>query len=832
MNRTLKINWRRLLKIFLILLGLFMLAIAGMYVYVSRHKKEILQLVQDKFSDSYNGTLAIRDIEPDLWKQFPNISLVLQDVVIRDTLWDLHKTDFINVQNVYLKLKFWPLLKGNIQIGKLLVSDAQMTLFENRDSVMNKGIFAKEKKKEKAKSKNNFNINDFELENFRFKFTHYHNKKHFEFLVPYMAGRVDELQDQLHIHTKGLVKVQNFTFNTDKGSYFKNKDISIDIAFFFNTAKSLLSLDKQVFAIDGSKLSLTGKFYLGKDDNFFTVDILSDKIDYKKGLTWVPPTVQHSLDSFMFERPVNLDMHLEGRLKDQRIPYVIIKSNFADNKLDSKFGQFDSLSFNLYYINGSKKDSLYGDEYSYMEITKLKTLFYGIPVSADTTTVYNLKLSKVKTHAKANFPIRKLNNLLGRQSFLFGNGTASIDLEYEGGMKKEAPYPTNVSAKIDIRKAELTYLPRQLKFHDCNVFLQVKDNDIQVVESVLHTQKSEIKVLALARNFFSLYRSNPDQLIIDATVKSERIDLNEFQSFLQRRGTPKPSGKAAKSNTPDFLDQALDVSRTNLDVAIKTIIYKRFEANNIKARLTLLQDGIDLQQVSLLHSNGYISMSGKFSGSNSSRPSFNIDADIKQASLDKLLYSFDNFGQESFGPENLRGTIDIKTKVSGYFNENAQLVPRSLSGTTSFEIRKGELIDFKPLQRMGRLVFKKDRLALIRFEKIKNTLTIDRNKIIIPPMWINSNLIDMQVQGVYHLDIGTDILVEIPLFKFNKEDIAEDSTLSANKGFRLYVQAKDNEQGEMKFKVKLKNSDINEAREERKKNKEERKLRKRSKLAQ
>ncbi|HTN17825.1 MAG TPA: AsmA-like C-terminal region-containing protein [Chitinophagaceae bacterium] len=823
------IHWRRILKIFIILVGIFMLGIAGMYLYVSRHKKEMLQLVQDKFNDSYNGTLTIRDVEPALWKQFPNISLVLQDVVIRDTLWDLHKTDFINIKNVYLKLKFWPLLKGDIQIGKLLVSDAQMTLFENKDSVMNKGIFAKEKKKEKVKGKNNFNVNDFELENFRFKFTHYHNKKHFEFLVPYLAGRVDELQEQLHIHTKGTVKVQNFTFNTEKGSYFKNKDININIAFFFNTAKSLLTLDQQVFEIDGSKLNLTGKFYLAKADNFFTVDIHSDKIDYKNSLSWVPPTVKHSLDSFIFEKPINLDMHLEGRLKDQRIPYVVIKSNFVNNKLDSKFGQFDSLSFNLYYINGSKKDSLYGDEYSYMEITKLKTLFFGIPVTADTTTVYNLKLSKVKTHAKASFPVSKLNNLLGRQSFLFGKGTADIDLEYEGGMKKEAPYPTNVSAKIDIRKAEMTYLPRQIKLHDCNVFLQVKDNDIQVVESVLHTQKSEIRVLALARNFFSLYRTNPDKLIIDATVKSDRIDLNEFQSFLQRRTTAAPAGKTNKSGAPDFLDEALDVSRTNLNVDIRTLIYKRFEANNIKANLSLLKDGIDLHQVSLLHSNGDISLSGKFNSSNSDRPSFSIDADIKQASLDKLLYSFDNFGQESFGPENLRGTIDVKTKVSGYFNANAQLVPRSLNGTASFEIRKGELIDFKPLQRLGKLVFKKDRLARIHFEKIKNTLTIDHNKILIPPMWINSDLIDMQLQGVYNLDIGTDILVEIPLFKFNKDDIAGDSTLSSNKGFRLYVQAKDNELGETKFKLKLKNSDINEAREERKKNKEERKLRKRRK---
>ncbi|MFA6151562.1 MAG: AsmA-like C-terminal region-containing protein [Chitinophagaceae bacterium] len=822
--------WKRVIKISLIIITLFAVGISGMYIYVSRHKKEILTMVQDKFEDSYNGTLTIRDLEPDVWKQFPNISIVLKDVVIRDTLWAKHQIDFLNIKSVYLKLKFWPLLTGNVKLSRLIVSNGTMNLFENKDSIVNKGIFAKENKK-KGGGKNNFKINEFELENFHFKFTHFHNKKHFEFDLPFLEGRLDELKEQLHIHTKGNIQVEHFSFNTDKGSYFKDKNIKINIAFFFHTGKNLLTLDHQIFEIDNSKLVLTGEFYLAKEDNKFSVNIESDKINYRNGLTWVPPTVKKTLDSFMFDRPMTLLMHIEGKLKNQKIPYVIIQSKFRNNLLDSKFGKFDSLSFDLNYVNGNKKQHQYGDEYSFMRITGLQGLYFGIPFKADTTTVFNLKKSKVKTHFRAAFPIQKLNNVFGRKSFLFGKGTADIDLAFEGGIRADAGYPTNISAKIDINKAELTYLPRQLKFNNCDIFLMVKDNDIQVVESILNTQKSQIKVTALSRNFISLYRSRPGDIVIDATVKSDKIDLNEFQSFIRRRGTPKPDRQnkkdAGDDNTPDFLDKALDVSRTNLTVAIKNLIYKRFEANYINAQLTLLQDGIELHNVSLLHSNGNINMKGKFNGSNSDKPTFTIAADIRQASLDKLLYSFDNFGQQSFRPENIRGTIDINSNFSGEFNADAQLVPRSLKGITSFEIRKGELIDFKPLQRMGRLVFRKDRLKNVHFEKVKNTLTLDRNKIIIPPMWVNTDLIDMQVQGIYKLDTGTDILIEIPLFKFDKEDIASDSSLRNNKGFRLYVQAKDNEEGDLKFKLKLRNQDINAAREERKKIKAERKERKR-----
>lgn len=825
-----KVNRKKILRIILVFLCIIAIGITGMYIYVSTHKKEILALVQEEFNDSYNGTLTIRDIEPDLWEQFPNISIALRDVVVRDNNWQQHHIDYLNAKNIYFKLQFFPLLIGRANLSKLIISDAVLTIFEGENQISNKDIFKKVPTKKKKKGKNNLKIKHFELKQVSFRSSHIPNKKKFDFKILHMLGSVSKEKGQSRFETNGKIMVNQFCFNTDKGSYFKDKLVKINIVFFFDAAKNLLSLKNQTFNINNYKVKMTGQFFLDKADNKFDLVVGSNKVDYKEGLSWLPKTVKTTLDSFMFEKPINFSMHIEGKLKNQRIPYVSISSNFVQNTLNSKLGKFDSCNFKLIYVNGNKKQQLFGDQYSFIRLDKVNVVYNGIPLHADTVQIYNVKNTYIKTHVKSSFSLDKLNNLFKGKSFLFGKGEAQVDIEYEGGMKKDDGYPTNISGRIGISKGELSYLPRQLKFHDCNVFLQIRNNEIQVVESILHSEKSEIRVSAESKNFISLYRNRPGDIVIDATVLSDKIDLNEFQTFLKKRARVPAEKNATKGNEmPDFIDEALDVSKTNLDIKVKEVIFKRFVAKNIDANITLLQDGINFHSVSLRQSGGLITMNGQFAGSDSDRPSFQIEAGIQQAAIDQLLYSFDNFGQKSFDHDNLKGTIDIKSKLSGLFNSNAQLIPYSIKGSTSFEIKKGALVNFSPLMRMGKLVFRKDRLANISFERIKNTLTIEGNKIQIPPMWVNSDLIDFQIQGVYNLNIGTDVLIEIPLFKFTKEDIAEDPELQNNPGYRLYIRGKDNEKGDLKFSLKMRNADISAAREERRKNKELRKQRQKEK---
>lgn len=822
----LKASLKIAFRVFAALVLLAVVALLGAYWYIGRNKEQIRLLIEQEFNAKFYGTLHIGEIEPNMWKQFPGVSLDLNEVAIRDTAWARHHIDLLHAAHLYMKLEFWPLLKGEVHMDQLLLEQAEMNLWVAADSSSNKSVFVSRKQKKK-KGKAALAVNVIKLRNFRFRFRNEPYKKRFDFEIPELSGRVNNEEGQLQFLVQSAAKVHEFSFNTDKGSYFKDQNIQFDIRFAFDPKKNLLQIRKQSFVVGDQRLQLSGDFYTAKADNWFSTDIEGKRVDYRTGLRWVPPTVYASLKGFLFERPLDFKMHIEGRLKDQRIPFIALGADFQQNKLDCKFGQFDSLSFHLNYVNGNKRDSLYGDTFSLMKLSALSGQYYGIPFTADTTTVVNLKCSKLKTHVRAYFPVRKLNRLFGRESFDFGDGNAAVDLDYEGGLKAGSKYPMHISANVDLKKIDMNYLPRGLKFHDCDVLLHVEDGDVRVVKSQLNSERSTVFITAFSKSFLSQYRSRPEDILIEANVSSRHIDLNEFRSFLQRRPvTLKTKKKTGNTQSADFLDEALDLSKTHLKVRIDKLSYKRFEATQILGDLMLLPNGFDIHQASLKHADGHLSLRGSLHNTDARKPDFSINANIEHTSIDKLLYAFDNFGQRSFYPNNIRGTISLSSQLQGQLNDSNGLIGSSLRGKLSFDIRNGVLLNFRPLRKVGRFIFSKERLNEVNFERIHNTLHIRGNEIDIPPMWVNTDLIDLQMQGVYGLKGGTDILMEIPLFRFSKQDIAADSNLAHAKGFRLYIQAKDDPNGETQFKVKLRNNDISKENQERKRLKELRKQRK------
>lgn len=798
----------------------------GLYLYVSKHKEALLLRIQDQFQSSFNGTLSIKDIEPSIWKQFPNISFVLKEVAIRDTQWAIHHQDLLQAKKLYVQIKFFPLLFGKLQVRKFILSDASIYLFEDKNGFSNRSIFKKNNRINQQKTNSDFKLRRIELENVDFKFVHYHNKKSFDFHIALMNVWIDPKNESYRFHTQGKFLVKDFTFNTEKGSFIKDKNVAVNLKFTYNTKQKILLFEKQNLNINKQNIGITAQFNLDSTQQIFKLNISSPKIDYREGLTWLSPNIRRPLDSFIFEKPIAISITIAGKLSKQPNPWVRLKSNISNNILITKFGQFDSVNFVAQYNNGTKIDSLFGDLNSSIKIDSLNACYKGISFRADSTYVFNLVAPEISTIIKGNFDISKLNTLIGKQSFRFGKGNADINFKYVGSISKNNDSTADIDGDINVKNAEFTYLPRQLKFNHCNLYLHLHNQDIELRESNINTEKSKIIVSASAKNFLRLYILYPEKVLFEAQVRSNKIDLNEFQNFLTKRSALSiKKTKLRKFVMPDAIDKTFDLSRTNLDIHIGQLVYKNFEANNISAQLSLLYDGITLNNVQLQHADGRINMSGRVYENDANNTLFYINANVQKVAIDKLLYGFGSFGQNSFLPENIKGLISLKSNLNGLFNSKGQFVLGSLKGTTSFELENGELIEFKPLIRMGKIIFRRKRLEKVHFAKLKNELSINGNAIKIPPMMVRSDLIHMQIGGVFNLDKGTDLDIEIPLFNNDKSDLSDNNEGKEKAGgYKVYVKGKDDELGNIHFKWSLKNKEIAAARAERKKAKQKREL--------
>jgi hypothetical protein len=80
----------------------------------------------------------------------------------------------------------------------------------------------------------------------------------------------------------------------------------------------------------------------------------------------------------------------------------------------------------------------------------------------------------------------------------------------------------------------------------------------------------------------------------------------------------------------------------------------------------------------------------------------------------------------------------------------------------TLNIYNGTLVDFAPMQAMA-TYFKDKNLRLIRFDTLRNKLTLTDGVLDIPAMNINSSLGYIQVSGKQSLDLSMEYYVRVPM---------------------------------------------------------------------
>lgn len=101
--------------------------------------------------------------------------------------------------------------------------------------------------------------------------------------------------------------------------------------------------------------------------------------------------------------------------------------------------------------------------------------------------------------------------------------------------------------------------------------------------------------------------------------------------------------------------------------------------------------------------------------------------------------------------------------VNGGLSNTGSVVPRSISGNVSINLRNGALINYNPLKTVGKFAFPFRNLNDIEIPKLDAKFDIRGDKIIISPMQITSSVLNADIAGTYGLTNGTNIALDIPL---------------------------------------------------------------------
>ncbi|HEY9257872.1 AsmA-like C-terminal region-containing protein, partial [Chitinophaga sp.] len=336
--------------------------------------------------------------------------------------------------------------------------------------------------------------------------------------------------------------------------------------------------------------------------------------------------------------------------------------------------------------------------------------------------------------------------------------------------KMEIKYDT-VFKKIDARIANIS---GTLKAHPINIEkvtgrIRYGNNRFIVVDTL--AGKIGRTDFDLNMRYAVGKRKNKEKKSNYFRFKSELLDIDELMNY-DFSEHPVATAAPVKHTTVkenDSLHAAgfnifnIPFSEFEAQVDVKKVKYKKLWLKNVLANVHMREDQkIKVDTIAMNIAGGHIAMRGMFNASDPKKLYFKNGIYLENVDLSKLLIKFDNFGQDFVLNNNLKGTLS--GHIKSYVRMHPDLTPvlNETESQMDIEIHNGTLLDFGPMQAMAGY-FKDKNLRMVRFDTLRNKLTLKNGVLEIPNMSINSSLGYIEVSGSQSLDMSMNYFLRIPM---------------------------------------------------------------------
>lgn len=791
-----------------VLIGLVLFVYVLFAIYVTINNKAVLAMVTRQLNTNLNGSMTIGSMNPTFLKGFPGISLGLKDVIIRDSLWHNHKHNLLEAKNFDVSVNMLGFLKGDIEIEKIGINGSTIYLFTDSNGYSNTGVFKKSKKKQPATEGGSAapEIRRIILNNVNFVVDNQKGHKLFQFVVDEFKGKINyhllggwEADIRLKAFAKSLA------FNTRKGSFIKDKLLEGPFKLSYNEDSGILNVAPKQLNIGDDRFIIGATFDTSKENTGFTIRIDAPSILWKNASALLAPNITSKLNRFNLDKPIEAQCTLKGNMGPGSNPEINVKALIKDNMLTTPGGVVDHCNFTGVFTNNYIRGKGFTDPNSAIKLYAFKGSYKEIPFFIDTAFIHNLDQPIATGIFRSEFELARLNRVLGEETLKFGRGTATVNLSYKADIVDLKLTKPLVSGAIELKNADIRYIPRNLSFSNTAILLNFTNNDLFIKNIRLQSGKSVVLMDGTVRNFLNLYYTAPEKILLSWQIRSPQIHLGEFMGFLgSRKQARKDKRKNIRKTTfSEDLNELFEKSKVNMQLNVAKVYYNKFLATNAKADLLLSESGIVIKNASVKHAGGSLKLHGTII-QRGKLNRFNINTVLSNVDIRHFFYAFDNFGLTSLTSKNLSGYLFSRTNLSGGITDRGKLVANSLSGNLVFKLKKGALLNFEPIINVGKFAFPFRDLNNVTFDNLNGKFNISGQKIIISPMQINSSLLNMDVAGVYSLSTGTNIAIDIPLRNPKKDaDITDGEELKARrmKGIVLHLLATDGEDGKIKIKL-------------------------------
>lgn len=790
------IMFRKTIKIiglFLVaLVVFFLLSSAAVALYFNNNKAEIITQINAKINDNITGRIDIGDIRYKFLKGFPNMTLALDRVELKDSLWAIHKRTLLKAQQIEIRIDLWDLLSKKINIDKIEIQKATLYLFKGKNGIVNTNIFKVQPKGAKSKSSTTSSINEIVLDQVHFISENQLGNKLFDLNILALRSKINFDDDNWHtsLYVKTLAK--NMAFNTRRGSFISDKIVEGVVFVDFSSQKNQISVATENLEIGKEVFDINAHFNLDKNNSAFDIAIKTN-ILWKDASELLSANISSRINQFDLKKPIDVGCTIIGDMNASGDPEIVVTTKIKDNELKIPDGTISDCTFEANFTNQYKKGAGCNDINSTITLTNLSGKYKTIPFTIPIGIISNFEKTTAAGSFKSDFNVARLNEIVSTDFTHFSDGQAKVNLEFKFDILNLKIQKPMFTGNVAVKNATVNYGPRNLTFVKTDIQLDFTEEALLIKKINFKDSRNTVFMEGEIKNFLTLYYENPEKMIVNWKIYAPFLDVKQFVGILTSSGKKSKKKKNTNDDFTDELFSVIDKCQVVLNLKADKMVYSKLEATNAKVSILLLNNKLIVKDGWVQSSGGSIAFDGQLTP-NGENFLLESNAKINKVNIARFLTSLNNFGIQSFQPKNLKGFLSASASLKGRLLSGGQLKTNSLSGIAKFNVSQGALIDFEPIKNIGKLAFPFRDFNNIVFRDLSGNFKINGDFVTVKDLKVSSSVLNLDVNGLYSFNRGTNLAMTIPLRNPKKDEFITDKIERAenrNKGIVLHLLAVD-----------------------------------------
>jgi hypothetical protein len=746
-----------------------------MIIFVRTSSKTLVDELKKQLNSYLLTELQINDIRISSLKNFPNITVVLDHVVIKEFPKESGK-NLAELDNIYLVINLLDFIKKDYNIQKIICSHGNISIKRYNDGIFNYEIF---KPAEKVETASNV---DFKIKKASFQdvnFFYIDNLNDFDcstiVIKADFKGNLTSSPYKMDVFVKSVGIVSHY----NKKSYEHDDNIELHTALNYNSEEKIFELLDTKLIIDKNKIEIDGSYMYNLEKKFssFNISLNAESIKTETIIDYLPDIYKNGLLLYNIKGNLDLKARIEGVYNKKRFPSINLSFRTDNSEISHKTEKFavEKLKLSGEFSNNGKS-SLKDFKLTITEFSGItdKNNFSGRIALQDFIEPY------INLSFKSKIKLISLNPFLKNQAVKFDSGSADLDIIYIGRLKEMKTFNEHekVDVKLILENAGLT-IHSDTRISDLNTNMHIDDKQAVVNTFSGKVNQTSISFKGSITGLVSYLLKSSLNLQVNGDLAIDKIDITK-------------KNKISNKYQQSFILPALNGLDFDVNLQLGELNIPGFYASQIKGNVKVKNENIIAKGLNFKTPYGSGVLTGMLSKSPHNEITFEGQSDLSKVDLNKLFVQFRNFGQNNLTSKNLKGLADANIQIIFSFDSNFNFIESNLYALADITITNGELNNYQTIQNLFGFI-KLKKMNNIVFDKIQNTIIIKDREISIPKMVMNSSAFNMEVQGRHTFDnqIEYNLKINVTKLFFGKNKIDrkqfENAEDDSKGGINMYV---------------------------------------------